>query len=372
MVDGEDLFRQADVVVISALAEESADLWSRLREVQEVSAGQRTYHLGLTRSNVQVAISVIHAMGNASAAEATRRAIVDWNPALILLVGIAGGFAREGVDFGDVLVPELIVGFEHGKVTDTGNQDRYEPYRPSRAFLDSAYQVADGKWFKGISASRPWTPGYRGYPRVFFAPVASGEKVIASKQWAEKLRNAWPKAVGVEMEGLGFALTSYRAEQAPDFGIIKAASDLADAAKNDRFRKFAVGSATSFAMAVIDRFFRFERQTIRSGGHHEQPQRVDSQLSALSSTAEPSDWGRRRVFLCRELDKHSLLELADFANIRRHERRSFQPDPADWCRDIWDYMESRKLLSELSRILKEDMNRPDLATLVEGPLPQNA
>ena len=88
----------------------------------------------------RVVVSTVHAMGNPSSAEAARDAIFNWNPSLIVLTGIAGGFAHQDVNFGDVLVPEQIVGYEHAKVDERGAHTRFEAFWPSRLFFIAAHQ----------------------------------------------------------------------------------------------------------------------------------------------------------------------------------------------------------------------------------------
>jgi hypothetical protein len=83
---------------------------------------------------------------------------------------------------------------------------------------------------------------------VHFGPVLSGEKIVADSGALAAHRKAWPKARGVEMEGLGTAVAHHGDTR---FVLIKAVSDLADRAKDDRWHGYAAEAAARFAVEVI-------------------------------------------------------------------------------------------------------------------------
>jgi nucleoside phosphorylase len=363
---------QADAVVLTALAEEAEPFAELLDDVEIIQSRRRYYMVGTLDGGTRVVVSTANDMGNASSSYATRDAIIKWNPQLIILAGITGGIAAADVRIGDVLAPEQIVGYEHAKIKPNQTQTRFEAYRPSHQFLEILHAIASEKgfWKKNLDWSLVAGIPIELPPHILFGVIGSGEKVIAAEEWSDQFREKWPKAIGVEMESAGFALASYRSDEAPKFGVIKGVSDMANVAKDDRYRRFAAKNSAAVTVEVIRRFFAGQRETQQHQPPlvRERPQHVDSPLSKHAPEAEKQLWGKRRVRLCRKLDKHLLLEIADFAGIRPHIYRHFPADPSEWCRPIWDYLENQDLLSELFRILADDLERPDLALIVDGPL----
>jgi nucleoside phosphorylase len=199
-----------DVVIVTALAEEQVAVLAALGkdDCAAVRWAGRDVHLATVGAS-QVALVSLQGMGNVGAAVAAREAIGAWGPRCLVLVGIAGGVrgSAEEMRLGDVLVADQVVGFESAKVTADGLEHRYESYRPAFDLLAAANSVTPVEWTSMIGTPRP---GGQGTPSVHIGTVLSGEKVFADGPSLAQLRRAWPKAVGVEMEGLGIALAAYR------------------------------------------------------------------------------------------------------------------------------------------------------------------
>ncbi|HET9894563.1 MAG TPA: AAA family ATPase [Streptosporangiaceae bacterium] len=238
----------ADVVILTALEEEHAAVVRVLGDCTAQRWRGRTLRTGQVGA-LQVLAFPMGGMGNPGSAQAATLAISVWNPAYIILTGIAAGIPGGDLRLGDVLVPDRIVGYEPAKVRAGGAEHRYEVLQPDWELLQAAQSLDPRDWALGISAPRPDGQGRRVIPRAFFGPVFSGEKVLADGAVVAALRQDWSKAIGAEMEGLGVAVAAYRG--GPAFLMVKAVSDFADGEKNDDWHAYAAESAARFAIAVL-------------------------------------------------------------------------------------------------------------------------
>ena len=224
----------ADVVVLTALPVEHR-------------AVLRTIGPSGRVGRYRVAARCLSGMGNTGAAAGAQQVIDTLRPAAVLLVGIAGSTSRVAAP-GDVLVADTVVGYEPGRRDPAGLHRRPDVHRPAFALLAAAREVEPEEWAPHIDAKRP-APGAQ--PAAYFGTVLSGEKVIADATALAELSRAWPKTVGIEMEGLGVATASYRS--GAGFLLIKAVSDRADEDKDDAWQEYASESAARFALAVLRR-----------------------------------------------------------------------------------------------------------------------
>jgi nucleoside phosphorylase len=335
---------RADVVVLTALPEENTAVVRALGDCAVHLWRGHKLHIGRVGA-LDVLAFPMGGMGNVGSAQAATLAISVWNPAYILLAGIAGGMRETGDDLrlGDVLVPDRIVGYEQAKVRPEGLERRYEVVQPDWELLQTARGLEPPQWALSVAATRPDGQGDRVIPRAFFGPVFSGEKVLADDATVTGLHKHWPKAIGVDMEALGVAVAAYRG--GPKFLMAKAVSDFADPAKNDDWHAYAAESAARFAVAVL-----------RNAPIQPEPERP--QATPISAPQNFS--GLVKVQVCRRLH-NSWEELADLFEVPLHERARFRH--GNEPRDLWEWLEVREKLPVVPAMLIE-IDRKDLAELM--------
>jgi nucleoside phosphorylase len=189
-------------VILTALPVEYLAVRSYLTELQEEEHPQgMIYQRGRFAGSDQaweVGIAEVGA-GNASSAVEAERAICYFKPDVIFFVGIAGGI--KDVRIGDVVAATKVYGYESGKSGEKGFAVRPTSGQSTYAVVQRAKSEArKGEWLQRLNQDS------HAQPRALVAPIAAGEKVIASTDTAlfQFLRESYNDAIAVEMEGYGF------------------------------------------------------------------------------------------------------------------------------------------------------------------------
>jgi nucleoside phosphorylase len=215
-------------VILTALPVEYLAVRSHLSNLQEEMHSQGTiYERGRFVANGQEwEVSIVETgAGNAGAAVESERAIAYFKPDILFFVGIAGGI--KDVAIGDVVAATKVYCYESGKVGE------HFFMRPAVGQSDYALvqraksEARNEEWLQRI------TSNLTTQPRVFVAPIAAGEKVVASKESElfKFLRESYNDAVAVEMEGFGFMSAAFAYPEIKAI-IVRGISDLINS-KND-------------------------------------------------------------------------------------------------------------------------------------------
>lgn len=180
-------------------------------------------------------------MGNSSAATMTERAITEFEPDVVMFVGVAGGL-RTWLELGDVVVATRVYGYHGGRETET------EFLARPRAW-DMPHHIE--QLARSIARSKQWcaTP-----PSVHFEPIAAGEVVLNSTEspLAQQIHRNYNDAVAVEMESAGVANAAHLHMATPAV-TVRGISDLVDdkdVTDLQGWQPVAAANAAAFAVAL--------------------------------------------------------------------------------------------------------------------------
>jgi nucleoside phosphorylase len=193
---------------------------------------------------------ILHETGpkNTTIALATEKAIRLFQPAVILLVGVAGGIKK--VNIGDLAIGIMAYGYESGTETEAGPAARPHTVQFSKELIEVARLVSrSDRWRKLTSDGAPNS-------KIVFGPIASGDKVIATttSPLYVYLKKHFNDTIAIEMESIGFgqAVLPFRNVHAI---IIRGISDLLDnksASDSTGSQNMAAERASAFAMEMLN------------------------------------------------------------------------------------------------------------------------
>lgn len=252
-----------DVLMITAVATETKavlDLGYRWKEFQ-MEADSTVYRHTTIQANGKPC-GIIHTqlseMGMTAAAVHTTKAILRFNPQVVIMTGIAGGLEKDA-NIGDVLVATDVWNYNSGKYVEVIDGESVSAeLRPdskhillNRAIRDKLTAIN----FKPIltQIKNSYTVNApTSMLNVFYGPMACGSAVVASQDVIDMVRSQSRKVVGLDMESYGVYLACQEISNPPVNAIVlKSISDFADRKKDDASQDYAAYTSTSFAMHLI-------------------------------------------------------------------------------------------------------------------------
>ncbi|WP_164842733.1 HEAT repeat domain-containing protein [Actinoplanes solisilvae] len=191
--------------------------------------------------------------GGQSASAVTHDIIAEFQPQLIILVGVCGGFPEHGVSLYDVIVARNVFNYDPERLQADRGGDRPQFYRTDEQLLRLAsYLHGRGDLDDAMDSSKLHVKDY-----------ASGEKVIAWKDadLRARLLQMSTDLYGIETEGHGLmhaVWETFKADQFVGGSIIKCVSDLGDEEMGvDKTAKQAAAARKAARLALdLARAFR--------------------------------------------------------------------------------------------------------------------
>jgi len=193
-------------------------------------------------------------MGSATpggAAPKTQEAITRLKPEWIIAVGVAFGMDPDKTPIGTILVSNRVSCYEPQRV---GHSD------PIRRGVSVPVDGTLHDFLHNVSSPPCWAGA-----KVRFGEILSGEKLIDDPDFKDQLQQAYPEAVGGEMEAAGILVAAHTAGGA--WIIVKAVCDFADGQKGkdkDANQTLAAANAAQFVRYALGAYQEEEERAVRT------------------------------------------------------------------------------------------------------------
>jgi nucleoside phosphorylase len=215
-------------------------------EVIKVPHGNHTYFLG-TFGQYQCIHVQCGNMGSMNAGGAILTvdwSIDQWQPKVVLMIGVAMGANEEKQRIGDVLISETIISYENQRLSQDKIEWRSTIASPGNVLLNR---------FKTVTEWQCPLPDDK-IAASICGPILSGEKLIDNLELRNEILKNFPSAVGAEMEGAG-VYAACKSRNIPEWILVKGICDYGDGNKNKNKKErqnLAAQCATSLALKVFE------------------------------------------------------------------------------------------------------------------------
>lgn len=208
--------------IFTALPVETAAVAAHLTDLRAVRLERDVHRRGVFPDGLGWDVLVVETGAeNQGAAVETYAALLHFEPAVALFVGVAGGFQKKGIAEFDLVVPPRVEYYGAGKAADSFTA-RPRQQSPTHYLIGAARQVErEGAWLRRLDPA-PEEP-----TTVHLEPLASGDHVVKSldSETYELIRSNYDQAVAVDMESSGF-LFAASLRPGVESAVIRGVSDL--------------------------------------------------------------------------------------------------------------------------------------------------
>ena len=202
-------------------------------------------------------------MGLTAATNLTTKIISRFQPRLVIMVGIAAGLRKAGLNFGDILVADKAVDYASGKWRPQKNGvPKLEP-DPNPIKVDARVHALLSNRSKSDEHTAAILNAYKTHStppapvlKLEVTTLGSADQVVADPSIHERAKRGWRKLGGVEMEvyGVYFAAV-HTMTPPPHFFCLKAVSDYADRNKDKKgtesWRPYAMHTAANYCYRFL-------------------------------------------------------------------------------------------------------------------------
>jgi nucleoside phosphorylase len=250
--------------VIDALG---ADAWKEVGEARYTHVYRENRLATNSGKKLRVIATASTSMGLTAAAITTTQLIMQFQPRLIVMVGIAAGTRSGNKQFGDVLVADPSVDYNSGKVVEAKGIREFQP-DPYPIGLNARLRSVLQKYASEQQVFAKIRSRWKGElppgtNRLHIGPLGAADQVIDDPARVLEITKNWRKLVGVEMETYAVYRACHESpEPKPKMVSFKAVCDFA-AEKTDSWQAYAAFTAAQFMADFLksqwERFGRLAR-----------------------------------------------------------------------------------------------------------------
>ena len=242
-----------EILVITALDEELDYLfelplgWSELK-VQKDGISYRRGHFA---DDIDIIATSARSTGLIAASILTAKALKEWNPSVVAMIGICGGRKEKGVNIGDIVVANQCFHYQYGSFENGKIVRELRVENTETQIIDIVEHLA--------RRTNVLTDIYQSLPRGFkkpntllqchVGPMASADLVVKDIEKFGEAIDADRKTIAVEMESYAFMRAARLAKTRWAF-VVKSVTDFADAKKDDEYREYAKYTSAKFFIQV--------------------------------------------------------------------------------------------------------------------------
>ncbi len=210
-------------------------------------------------SNLSVIVGCIGNATNSEAAAATKAMRLHFNPAMMILVGIAGGWKEKHLRIGDVVIPRDILDMSGDEISHGEHIPRIKMCQPKpqvgQMLVNFDFNLNEFQAKVASLFGPPIVPpadkkalyeaSVTYEPKVVDCVLATSNSLVKDENHFKTLAEFHPSVGAVEMEAGGFARACDTGARSIPWLVIRGISDHANELKDDNFHRLAsIGAAT--------------------------------------------------------------------------------------------------------------------------------
>jgi adenosylhomocysteine nucleosidase len=230
------------IAIVAAMHEELQALLEHMPDEAPVRCAGREFWVGHLEGREVVA--VLSRIGKVATATTATVLLTQFDVGRIVFTGTAGGLG-DGVRVGDVVVADELL--QHD-MDASPLFPRHEIPLYGRARF-----AADAAMSDALARAAAAALGAEG-SRVHRGLMVSGDRFISGLRENDALRERFPDALAVEMEGAALAQVCH--DFGTPFAVVRTISDRADDTAHVDFNRFVAEVASRHTLAIIQHYLR--------------------------------------------------------------------------------------------------------------------
>ncbi|XHO06581.1 5'-methylthioadenosine/S-adenosylhomocysteine nucleosidase [Ralstonia syzygii] len=241
--------------IVAALHEEISELLTLLSEARRIRIGSREFWQG--ELDGRAVVVVLSRIGKVAAATTAAVLVTHFGVRAVVFTGVAGALAPQ-VAVGDVVVSTELLQhdvdasplFPRWEIPLTGVARFQADPALAQGLLASAKAIlGDPSALLGPQVMHAF--GIVS-PQAHAGLIISGDRFVSTSAESQRLKDALPDALAVEMEGAAVAQVCY--EWGVPFAAIRTISDRADDAASVDFAQFISDVDSRYSVAILRRW----------------------------------------------------------------------------------------------------------------------